>query len=309
MNNLKCPASDDDVPKEIRGYDANVKQLGVGKSGKVGVLDVELQTNADGKTIVAKQFSQAPLQIQKALYPDNSLPQMAYLYVMSMSGGILQGDRYKTDILLRNKAISHITTQGATRVYGMNSNSALQILNITVEKDCYLEFIPDQIIPYKGSRYYQEVNLNVHDCSTVIYSEILTPGRVAMGESFEYDVCYLRMHCKNQEARNRFLENTKIEPKKQRVRDFGILGEYEIVGTVYVLAKKEKITELDGVISEKLREFEKISAGTSILPDESGIIVRILGNKTDGIFEGVFKIVEIVRKEVLDASFDKIRKS
>lgn len=308
MNKLEY-YTPDDIPKEIQAYDANVKQLGVGKSGKVGILDVELQANESGKTVVTKQFSQVPLQIQKALYPENSLPQMAYLYVISPSGGILQGDRYRTDILLKNKAISHITTQGATRIYSMNTNSASQILNITVEKNCYLEYIPDQIIPYKDSRYYQKVNLNVHDNSTLIYSEILTPGRVAMNESFEYDICYLRTHCKNQDKKIRFLENTKIEPKKQRVRDFGILGEYEIVGTVYILTKKEDITALENLIEKELKKFEKISIGTSILPDESGIIIRILGNKTDNIIEGIFKIAEIVRKKTLDASFSKIRKS
>ncbi|MBI1662836.1 MAG: urease accessory protein UreD [Nitrosopumilus sp.] len=308
MNKLEY-YTPDDTPKEIQAYDASVKQLGVGKSGKVGILDVELQVNESGKTVVTKQFSQVPLQIQKALYTESFLPQMAFLYVISSSGGILQGDRYRTDILLKNKAISHITTQGATRIYSMNANSASQILNITVEENCYLEYIPDQIIPYKNSRYYQKVNLNVHDNSTLIYSEILTPGRVAMDESFEYDICYLRTHCKNQDNKIRFLENTKIEPKKQRVRDFGILGEYEIVGTVYILTKKEEIIALENLIEKELKKFEKITIGTSILSDESGVIIRILGNKTDMIFEGIFKIVEIVRKKTLDAPFSKIRKN
>ncbi|MFB5608443.1 MAG: urease accessory protein UreD, partial [Candidatus Nitrosomaritimum yanchengensis] len=190
MNKLEY-YTPDDIPKEIQAYEAKVEQLGVGKSGKVGILDLELQTDNEGKTIVTKQFSQVPLQIQRALYPERSLPKMAYLYVISPSGGILQGDRYRTDVVLKNKAIAHMTTQGATRIYSMNTNSASQILNITVDEDCYFEYIPDQIIPYKNSRYYQKINLNVHNNSTLIYSEILTPGRVAMKESFEYDICYL----------------------------------------------------------------------------------------------------------------------
>ena len=158
MNKLEY-YTPNDVPKEIQAYEAKVKQLGVGKSGKVGILDLELQGNSEGKTVVTRQFSQVPLQIQRALYPENSLPGMAYLYVISPSGGILQGDRYRTDVLLKNKAIAHITTQGATRIYSMNSNSASQMVNITVDENCYLEYIPDQIIPYKNSRYYQKVNL------------------------------------------------------------------------------------------------------------------------------------------------------
>jgi len=308
LNNLDY-YTPDDMPKEIQGYDAEVKQLGVGKSGKVGILDLELQKNNAGKTVVTKQFFQIPLQIQRALYPEISLPEMAYLYVISPSGGILQGDRYRTDILLRNKAIAHITTQGATRVFSMNSNSASQIVNITVDENCYLEYIPDQIIPYKNSRYYQKVSLKVHDNSTLIYSEILTPGRVAMGESFEYDICYLRTHCKNQDKKIRFLENIKIEPKKQRLNEFGILGEYEIVGTVYILTRKEDVAELENSINEEIRNNDAVSFGTSILPDESGIVIRILGNKTEKIFDMIFKTVEISRKKILGASFSKTRKN
>jgi len=298
-----------DVPKEIQAYDAKVKQLEVGKSGKVGILDLELQRDSAGKTVVTRQFSQVPLQIQRALYPENSLPGMAYLYVISPSGGILQGDRYRTDVLLKNKAIAHITTQGATRIYSMNSNSASQMVNITVDENCYLEYIPDQIIPYKNSRYYQKVNLEVHDNSTLIYSEILTPGRVAMGESFEYDICYLRTHCKNQDKKIRFLENTKIEPKKQKLNDFGILGEHSIVGTVYIFTRKEDVNELENTINQTIRDRHEVSVGTSFLPDESGIIIRILGNKTELVFDVVFKTVEISRKKILGASFSKTRKN
>jgi urease accessory protein len=228
---------------------------------------------------------------------------------MSPSGGILQGDRYRTDVLLKNKAVAHMTTQSATKIYSMNSNSASQIVNITLDENSYLEYIPDQIIPYKDSRYYQKVNLKVQNNSTLVYSEVLTPGRVAMGESFEYDICYLRTHCKNQDNDIRFLENTKIEPKKQKMKDFGILGEYSTVGTVYILTRQEDVIELENTINENLRDIDAISVGTSLLPDDSGIIIRILGNRTDRIFEVIFKILEISRKKILGASFSKTRKN
>ena len=308
MNKLEY-YTPDDIPNEIQAFDAKVKQLGVGKSGKVGILDLELQKDNAGKTVVTKQFSQVPLQFQRAIYPENSLPEMAYLYVISLSGGILQGDRYRTDLLLKNGAIAHMTTQGATSIYSMNSNFASQIVNITVNENCYLEYIPDQIIPYKNSRYYQKVNLNVHSNSTLIYSEILTPGRVAMGESFEYDICYFRTHCKNQDKKIRFLENTKIEPKKQRLRDFGILGEYGTLGTVYIMTRKEDVIELENSINKEIRKTDVVFVGTSILPDESGIIIRVLGKRTDNVFDVIFKTLEISRKKILGASFTKIRKN
>jgi urease accessory protein len=298
----------DDIPDEVQKYDSEIKQLEVGKSGKVGILEIELK-QGNNKTTITKQFSQVPLQIQRAVYPEESIPEMAYLYIISPSGGILQGDRYKIDVTLKNNAISHITTQGATRIYSMNSNFASQITNITVDDNCYLEYIPDQIIPYQNSRYYQKVNLNIHDKATMIYSEVLTPGRMAMNEYFDYDVCYLRTYCKNQEEKFRCLENMKVEPKNQNLNSDGILGKNKIVGTVYILTKKEHITELENIINTNLEKLEAVSIGTSILPNESGIIVKILGNNTGDIFEIIYSVLKITRKKILGAEFSKIRKN
>ena len=298
----------DDIPNEVQKYDSEIKQLEVGKSGKVGILEIELK-QGNNKTTITKQFSQVPLQIQRAVYPEESIPEMAYLYIISPSGGILQGDRYKIDVTLKNNAISHITTQGATRIYSMNSNFASQITNITVDDNCYLEYIPDQIIPYQNSRYYQKVNLNIHDKATMIYSEVLTPGRMAMNEYFDYDVCYLRTYCKNQEEKFRCLENMKIEPKNQNLNSDGILGKNKIVGTVYILTKKDHITELENMINTNLEKLEEVSIGTSILPNESGIIVKIVGNNTEDIFELIYSVLKITRKKILGAEFSKIRKN
>ena len=60
---------------------------------------------------------------------------------------------------------------------------------------------------------------------------------------------------------------------------------------------------------DKSKVTKTISAGTSILPDESGIILRILGNKTEDVSNLVFKTLEICRKKCLGSTFSKIRKN
>ena len=100
----------------------------------------------------------------------------------------------------------------------------------------------------------------------------------------------------------------KIEPKKQNLKDFGILGNYNVVGTIYILSKKKDIQELEQDISKIVKKSE-ISIGTSILPDESGIIVRILAMLTEDVFEAVNDTLEVCRKKILNASFSKVRKN
>ena len=101
----------------------------------------------------------------------------------------------------------------------------------------------------------------------------------------------------------------KIEPKTYDMKIKGILGKYNIVGTVYVLTKKNQIEKLEEKIYEKIQKSELVSIGTSILPNESGIIVKILGNNTEDVFDKIYDVLKITRKEILEAEFTKIRKN
>jgi len=307
MNNLEF-FTPSDIPKQIRAFDSEVKQLAVGKSGKNGYLRLVFQNDNNGKTVIGEQFSQVPLHAQRALYCEDSFSNLAYLYIVSVSGGILQGDRYRIDVHLKKNAMAHVTTQGATRIYSMNSNSATQMVNITLEENSYLEFIPDQIIPYQDSRFYQKVNLNIHNSATLVYSEIITPGRVGMGESFEYDVCYLKTRATDQDRNLRFIDIANLEPKIQKMSSFGIMGKYTIVGSVYILTKKENVFEIHDKINSLVFQNKKIIGGASIMKNDSGLLVRILGNETENVKKTIFDMVGLIRKQVLNVPFSEIRK-
>ena len=58
------------------------------KQGKIGALALKLSSEPDvGKTVVKEQYSKVPLYTQRALYLEESLPSMAYMYIISPSGG------------------------------------------------------------------------------------------------------------------------------------------------------------------------------------------------------------------------------
>jgi urease accessory protein len=299
----------DDIPPEILAYGSVLSQLGVGKAGKVGALVLRLEHDPDRqKTVAKEQYSKVPLYTQRVLYLEESLPSMAYMYIISPSGGILQGDRYRMDITLKNDAFFHLTTQGATRLYRMDKNYATQIVNITVGEGCYFEYIPDQIIPYRNSRFYQEVTLNTHDNSTMVYSEMLVPGRVGSGESFEYDICYLKTNSKNQNGELRFIDIAMLEPKKKSIRNFGVLEGFDVVGTVYILTETKYIRELNDQINSMVESLPKIYGGATILPNNSGIMIRLLGAFATDVRNVIYEVVRICRKVILNVSFSAIRK-
>jgi urease accessory protein len=296
------------VPPEVLAYDSPLAQLGVGKVGKLGALVLRLeQDKSNGKTSVKEQYSRVPLYTQRALYLEEALSNMAYMYIISPSGGILQGDRYRMDITLRKHAFAHITTQGATRIYRMEGNYATQIVNIDVGEDCYFEYIPDQVIPYRDSRFYQEANLRVHDNATLLYSEIITPGRVASGEHFDYDICYMKVIAKDHSGGLKFTDVAMLEPKKRDMKMFGVLSNHDVVGNMYIITKN-KLQEINISINTALKAIPKIYAGATILPSNSGVGIRMLGNTASDVRYVIYEVVRIVRRIILDAPFSGIRK-
>ena len=267
---------------------------------------------ATGKTVIKEQYCRVPLFIQRAIYLEDTLPAMAYIYIISPSGGILEGDRYRTDITLGKNALAHVTTQGATRIYKMENNYGTQMVNIKVDEGGYLEYIPDQIIPFRNSRFYQDVELIVHEKATIIYSEIIVPGRVASGEKFQYDICYIKTIAKNQSGKSRFMDIVKLDPKKEDLTAGGILGNYEALGTIYIVTREQYLKELLNEINEKIKKFEikgRLSGGTSFLPARQGIIVRLLGKTAGDIKNLIFEVVRIARDQIIGAPFSGIRKA
>ena len=293
-------------PQYLKKYGGGIEQLGIGKTGKVGIIRLELESR-HGKTILSKQFTQPPLQVQRVLYLESNLPGLAHIYLLSTSGGILQGDRYTNEITLNNNAIAHVTTQGATRIYGMNADYATYTTKLKVNEGCYLEYIPDQIIPYAKSRYYQMTDVTVHDTATLIHSEILAPGRTAMKESFAYDICNLRFRYQDQ---NKILvyDNTKIEPAKQRIHELGVMSKDQFLGTTYIISKRCNLTRLQDDILDHMQQIKSISFGVSVLANSSGIIIRMLGTNTNDLVTATQHVLDASRNSILGVSLHKPRK-
>jgi len=290
----------EDVPSQFASFDGKIPQMDVGKSGKIGFLKLTLESDSQrNKTIITEQLSRVPLYVQKALYYDETIPSMAHVFVLSPSGGVLQGDRYRTDIELKNGAISHITTQGATRMYKMNSNYATQMINLNVGKNCYLEFLPEQLIPYKNSRYYQKATFKIDDSATLVYSETIVPGRVAMGELFDYDICCLKTLCYDDKQEIKFHDNCILEPKKQTMNSLGIFGNKTAHSMMYVVTKQECVEELYETINQLFKDNDEIIGGASILPNNSGLSVRVLSNSSELNKITVYNIAQIVRKQII----------
>ncbi len=296
------------IPSEFECFEQPPRQLAVGSQGKLGALRISLRRDGE-RTVIGDLFSRIPLQVLRALYIDERLPGMAFIYIMSPSGGIVQGDRLRIDISVGREAMVHFTTQSATKIYRMNRNYATQILNLEADEGSYVEFIPDMIIPYVNSRFYQEVNLKVHDEATVIYSEMIAPGRAARGESFRYDIIYSRIEARNQDGRLRFMDTVILKPKSSNLRSLGVLGGYDFLGNLYLLGGDVNHEDLSSRIQGMLRMMGGDAVGgCGVLPDGDGVIVRVLSGASSTLREAMRTVWSMIREEILGVPACRVRK-
>ena len=261
-----------------------------------GLVDVELKRDKNSKTVIKNLLVKPPLLIQKALYPDILKPNTAHLYIMSSAGGILQGDKLQIKIKASENSNVFITTQSATKIYNTENHTPSQIIDIIVEKNSFLEFLPKQIIPHKYAEFHQKVNLKVDDGSTLVYSETISCGRIAHGEEFDFKSLIFRTKAVNEKDEILFSDAMNIEPKFRKKVFYNLYGRKKIFSTVYIISKVFNNDKLDAKINKLLRK-SKITGGVSQLPNESGVIVRILSDSIDEIEEAIFNISNIVKSE------------
>jgi urease accessory protein len=58
-----------------------------------------------------------------------------------------------------------------------------------------------------------------------------------------------------------------------------------------------------------LKNNAEIYGGSSILPNECGLLIRLLSNSSEIAKTEIYNIVRIARKEILGVSFTEIRKT
>ena len=124
-------------------------------------------------------------------------------------------------------------------------------------------------------------------------------GRVYVDKLFDYDVCCLKTLCYDDKHEMKFHDNCILEPKKQTMNSLGIFGNKTAYSMMYVVTKQECIEELYETINQLFKDNDEIIGGTSILPNNSGLSVRVLSNSSELNKITVYNIAQIVRKQII----------
>ncbi len=248
-------------------------------NGMYGFANIELASDKNSKTFIKNLKTKSPILVQRALYNDPQRSKKAHIYLMSSAGGMLQGDILKININARKNTETYITTQAATKIYKSENRASNQDVKIVVENNSILEYLPKQIIPHKHAKFVQNVDIEIDSSSILIFSEIISAGRIAYGEKFDFDSVKLRLNCTDNHCNLLFSESVNLEPTNKKIKLNLLFGNQNFYSTIYIISQKIDSEKLCLNIYDLFKTNSLI--GCSQLPNNSGVVIRILSNSID----------------------------
>ncbi|KAA9395817.1 urease accessory protein UreD [Haloarcula sp. CBA1129] len=281
-----------------------VPQAAVGSPGKDGVLELSFEQTGDGTTLV-HDYATVPFHISGTLSHDPH-PDADTVFIQSPTGGVAQGDRHDVSITVGDEAVAHVSTQSSTKVQTMTCNYAAAETTLSVGAGGHLDYVPEPTILHADSRYLQELSVDLSPGATAVVSDVVVPGRLARGERFEFERYLSRVRATGPNGLL-FEDATHLTPEDEDPAAPGVLGEFTVYGTTFVLAPDRDESELSDALHAVVADGDA-RAGATALPNGAGVAVRALGDRAETVQATLHAAWDHARQELLDVPAPSGRK-
>jgi urease accessory protein len=238
-------------------------------------LAVSFARDHSGRTYLARQRATHPFHLCRPLYRSDDPAGLPTLYLQGCSGGLFEGDRWALDVRVQAGARAHVTSSAATLVHRMaQGGTAEQALRLEVEANALLEYFPDPLILFSGSRLRNHTSITLAPGARLIAIESVLPHRLPDDTSaFAWFENLLRV----QDPRGSLLarERFRMTGKTLSERACGITGSHACQASVLVLGAGAAPL---AAVRDALVGHAGVVAGASLLPDDLGVLARVLAS-------------------------------
>jgi urease accessory protein len=233
---------------------------------------------------------------------------MAFVFIQQLGDGFVRGDRCRVDVDCAPHSAVHLTTQAATNVFAAPENFATQRVNLRAGAGSVLEYLPDPVIPFAGSRLFQHVSVTADPTSTVILGETLLPGRVGRGEAHAYDFYRADTEVARPDGTLLFADTLRLNPADgTEPRSIALLGRHDVVATLFVITATGPAA-LVSLLRDALVGCPDVFAGVTQLPNGCGAVARVLGPSSKTVRAALRTLWNEARLMVLGVPAPNLRK-
>jgi len=291
------------APPGFAAYGDEPPQMASGAVGKSGHLRVRFERRGE-RTVLADVDTRVPCLAQRALHCDEMLPDMAWLFTITTTGTVLQGDRLELAVALGPEARAHVTTQSATKIHSMDANYAVQRTMLTLAPGAYLEYLPDPLIPHRAARYASDTRIVVDADASLLCSEIVQPGRKHHHpeEAFGATLLSLATRAQRPDGTLLFEERLHVEPARFAVRQTGVMDDYDVLANVVLCTPADVAARVAARIDADVDRAQGLAFGACRLPNDAGIVYKVVGRETEPVRAKVREFWAVAREEITGAA-------
>ena len=182
-------------------------------------------------------------------------------------------------------------SQAYEKIHQMEGDCAKRYVHLTVGDNACLHYMPLPAIPFAGSDYRCTVDVELeNETSQFVFSEILSCGRIAHGEEFQYRRFQNRI-CIYQGGRIVYRDYACYEPERMDMRNFGMYEGFTHLANM-VICNKQKPEDWVRQVRELLDNSKNMEGGVT-RTSAGHIALRILGRNANKLTEITEKILTL----------------
>lgn len=254
--------------------------------GKTSRLYLEASVK-DGKTILSDVSFTAPYKVIRPFYEKKGVMSVTAL---AASAGIMAGDRQDFCIHVHAGARMALTSQSYEKIHRMEAGYASRKTSIQVEAGAALFYTPLPTMPFQESDYRSQLDAELFgDDAQFVLLEILSCGRAAHGERFEYRRFQNRVTIR-QDGKIIYRDNTRYEPGWMDMDGPGMYEGYTHLGNL-VLCNVPRSDEWIDQMRKLLDEADGVEGGVTRTA-RGDVAVRALGGSAQRLSGLLEKMIE-----------------
>lgn len=241
-------------------------------------------------TVLQRRYAMNPL---KLLQPRNH-GCGAWVYASTYGGGLVGGDAIDVEIQVDAGATGFYSSQSSTKVY-RSASPASQTLHASVATGGVLIVAPDPLVCFAGAHFTQSQQFSLAAGANLILVDMLTAGRVAMGERWAFSHYESRISVQ-QDGQKILHDVLRLNPDEgvvvARLRRFNALATIVLSGPQLA----EYGAKIQSALSaEPLQRNAELLCVASPLKN-SGTLLRILGTSVEQVGRKVHACLDFVPK-------------
>lgn len=268
------------------------------KFGKKSIIQLTSLLK-DDEAILSDVYYTAPFKI---MIPFKITKNTLNVMILSVSAGIMEGDEQDILIEVGEGTNLEVTSQAYEKIHKMQGGFAKRETKIKVKKNSSLIYNPLPTIPFKDSSFINKVNIDLEDSSSkLIFIDILSSGRVASGESFEYS-SYINLVEIRENNKLIYRDNCRYEPNNIDMNVLGLYEEFTHCATMVICNYNLSNNQFDNIREYIDKDFDSINnenrakvIGGITYSTGGNIVIKLLGKSSEILIQKC----ELFRKIIL----------